>query len=138
MQTTEIDIFGANQDAVLDTASRIREICDQKGIEYKGPHSPPVVDLNKEPADLGDDGVKLFGEVPSEREVALLRNEKIHSRKFELHRYASDDVAKTIATQDYPDDVFLRITVRETEFIGPDQGHVPFSYNPNQDYNTEL
>jgi ribosomal protein S10 len=138
MQTTEIDIFGAERDSVREAVSKIRGICDKKGIEYKGPHPKPVVDLEKKPADLADDGVELFGEVPSEREIALLSNEEIYSRTFELHRYASDDVAKAIAKQDYPDEVFLRITVRETEFIGADQGHVPFSYNPNQDYNTEL
>lgn len=138
MQTTEIDIFGADRDPVRDAVSKIRGVCDQKGIEYKGPHPKPVVDLTEEPADLGDDGVELFGEAPSEREIELLSNEQIYSRKFELHRYASDDVAKTIAKQDYPDNVSLRISVRETEFIGADQGHVPFSYNPNQDYNTEL
>ena len=138
MQTTEVTIFGPNQDSVTDTASEIRDLCEQRGIEYKGPHPLPVVDLDDKEVHIDETGVELFGEPPSDQEIEKLKNRKVYSRKFDIHRYSSDEVTKEIVKRDYPDNVFLRVEVRETEFIGADQGHVPFSYDPSQEYNTEL
>jgi hypothetical protein len=102
MQTTEITIFGSNQDSVLDAVSEIRDLCEQKGIEYKGPHPQPVVDLDDKEVHIDDPGVELFGEPPSDREIEELKRKVIYSRKFDLHRYSSDEVTKQIAKRDYP------------------------------------
>jgi hypothetical protein len=138
MQTTEVTIFGSNRDSVLDAVSEIRDLCEQRGIEYKGPHPQSVVDFDDKEVHIEDPGVELFGEPPSDLEIEELKGNVMYSRKFVIHRYSSDEVTKEIVIRDYPPNVFLRVEVRETEFIGADRGHVPFSYDPNREYNTEL
>lgn len=138
MQTTEIITFGSNRDSVEDVITKIRDICEKKGIEFKGPHPQPVVDLQNKQVDIDTEGVKLFDQVPSDREIEQLKGQEIHSREFEIHRYSSDEVVKEIIKQDYPPDVFLRVKVRETEFMEADRGNAPFSYDPSHDYNSEL
>lgn len=138
MQTVQIALFSDNRSIVSRTASKIKSLCETKGIEYGGPHSPPPLNLSEQEAELSDNGVDLFGESPNEQEIEQLKGETVFSRLFQIHRYASDDVTKEIVMQDYPDRLFLRVKVRQTEFIGADHGHAPFSYDPSTDYNSEV
>jgi len=138
MQTVQIILFSHNRESVLDAASEIRSLCETKGIEYGGPHTAPTIDLSEKDVNISDEGVRLFGETPTDQEVEQLDGKQVFSRSYQLHRYASDSVTKTIVKQKYPDDLFLRVKVEQSEFIGADQGNVPFSYDPNIEYNSEM
>lgn len=133
MQTSEIVIFGKESSVVKNVAKEIKDICETSGIEYQGPHTPPPIDLDSRKADITDSDVILFGKEPTRREISSLENETVYVRRFEIHRYSSDDVMKDIVKNDYPDEVFLRVSVRQSEFIGADDGNVPFGYDPNAD-----
>ena len=82
--------------------------------------------------------MRLFGETPTDQEINQLEQKLVFSTSYQLHRYASDSVTKTIVKQDYPDNLFLRLKVEQREFIGADKGNVPFSYDPNIEYNSEI
>ncbi|THE64284.1 hypothetical protein D8Y22_13715 [Salinadaptatus halalkaliphilus] len=139
MQTVQIVLFSDKREIVMDATSRIKSLCETKGIEYGGPHTPPPpLNLSEQEADLADQGVSLFGEAPNEQEIEQLKGKTVFSRLFRLHRYASDEVTRKIVMQDHPDELFLRLKVRQTEFIGSDHGHAPFSYDPNIDYSGEV
>jgi ribosomal protein S10 len=145
MQTAQCIIFGSERSTIDKTATDIKDFCRRKGIEFKGPHPLPPVDLTeknleniaKDEVEL-QDSVSLLGEVPTSSEIDELSGEKVYSRAFELHRYSSDRVLKTLVKKDYPDNIFLRINVRRTDFITAEGDNIPFSYDPSDDYKTEL
>jgi len=138
MQTVQIILFSDDRESVLNATSEIRSLCETKGIEYGGPHTAPPIDLGGKDANISDEGVRLFGETPTDQEINQLEQKLVFSTSYQLHRYASDSVTKTIVKQDYPDNLFLRLKVEQSEFIGADKGNVPFSYDPNIEYNSEI
>jgi len=137
MQTVDVVLFSDYRETVLDATTEIKSLCETKGIEYGGPYSLPTLKLSDQEADLADQGVSLFGEVPNEREIEQLKGKTVFSRQFRFNRYSSDEVTKEIVRKEYPEGLFLRVNVRQTDFVGADQGCVPFSYDPNVDYSTE-
>lgn len=134
MQTSQVAIFAEDSKTVRGVVDEIREMCEKSGIEYKGPHTRPTIDLDEKDVDLSDSGVQLFGEKPTDSEIEHLAGKVVYSQLFEIHRYASDDVLKQIVKKEYPDGVFLRVQVHQSEFIGADQGNVPAGYDPNADH----
>lgn len=137
MQTTQVTIFGPDREVVDGVISEIRSLCERKGIEYNGPHPHPKIDLSEKEADLDQEGVELFGEQPTEHEIEQLDDETVFPRSFHFHRYGSDNVVNEIVKREYPDRVFIRVKVEETEFIGADHGNAPFTYDPNVDYTSD-
>jgi ribosomal protein S10 len=134
MQTSQLAIFGKDSSTVRGVVNEIRDICEKSGIEYKGPHTRPTIDLDERDVDLSDSGVQLFGEEPTDGEIEELEGKVVYSQLFKIHRYASDSVLKQIVKREYPDGVFLRVKVDQSDFIGADQGNVPAGYDPNADH----
>lgn len=137
METTQVIVFGDDHESVTEATSGIRTLAEKKGVEYRGPHPLPQIDLREKDVTLADD-VELLGEAPTEREQAQLADSNIFSRSFQFHRYASDDVVTDIVKRDYPDGIFLRVKVEQHSFIGADHGNAPFTYDPEMEYNSEL
>lgn len=134
VQTSHIAIFGEDSKKVRDAVNEIREMCKKSGIESSGPHPRPSIDLDERDVDLSDSGVQLFGEEPTDNEIEVLDGKKVYYRHFEIHRYASDNVMKQIVKKEYPDGVFLRVKIHQSEFQNADQGNVPAGYDPNADH----
>lgn len=136
METTHVVLFGPDKDAVLESTEEIRSLCEQKGVEYQGPHTYEVIE-DWTPDEDDEPPYVINGHEMDDAETERLLHQPIFTRKFQLYRYASDDVVRKITLSEYPEDVFLTIEVDQTEFQGWNRGYAPHSYDPATNYKTD-
>jgi ribosomal protein S10 len=133
----EFMFFSADGKQAQSVADRASEICEARGAEYDGPIPLPRVTIESDDPAFsdGEPDAELFGQRPSDTEVERLRDESVARRIVKVYR--DEEAVKRIARLEVPPDVFVRANL-DTRTHSRGRREQPFTYDPGQDYNTEL
>jgi ribosomal protein S10 len=98
--------FQSGDRAVLDSVVEdLKAMLERKGVECKGPHSAPPEQIR----------VPQYRTLSPGDELSPWKY-TVYSRRLEIH--GADDVARDVATGDFPDSVHVEIAVEQKRTVG--------------------
>lgn len=102
---TTLHLESGDRRALESVVEEIRETVERKGAEFKGPHTPPPEDRS----------VPLYGRLENGGEYERW-SYTVYTRTVEI--VGHDDLASSIATREFPDQVHIEADVRSVSQTG--------------------
>jgi len=102
---TTLSLESGDRPALESVVEEIRAIVERKGAEFKGPHTPPPEELSVPMYDRLENGGQY------DRWTY-----PVYTRTVEIHGH--DDLAGSIATREFPDQVHVEADVRSISQTG--------------------
>lgn len=148
MAVTEILVFGFYRDGLMRWIDTAQDICDNRGVDYNGPHPLPNVSVAQLNAKVSPNqsleivhdwfrGVELKQEESDIIQKTLSPN-KEHKPLFgRLLVISDDETVREVLEIDPSKHTFYRVSVGK-QYIPDSTGNTPTGYDPNADYVTDV